>query len=60
MKWWSIPDRVYAVHFTSNLVDTGFTCIASNIPAEPCLNTYDDTTTTEDGFYRVFEHSPDP
>ena len=60
LRWWSVPDVVYDVLFTSNLVDDAFTCIVSNLPADPCINAYDDDTPLPEGSYRVRERGPVP
>lgn len=43
LQWSSLPDREYAVDWSTNLLN-GFSTIASNLPARPPMNSYTDTT----------------
>lgn len=51
LAWPSISDRWYAVERSFNLADE-FVVIASNLPATPPQNSYQDTTTSN-AFYRI-------
>ena len=54
IKWSSVTGRTYAIQRSINL-GTGFTLMASNLPATAPLNQYTDATATNSGpyFYRL-------
>jgi hypothetical protein len=54
VKWKSIPDRVYTIHRTENIM-SNFEFRASGVISTPPLNLYHDMTATNNGtyFYRV-------
>ncbi|MFC1452504.1 SBBP repeat-containing protein [Verrucomicrobiota bacterium] len=55
ISWWSVPERVYDVMMSSNLVEESFRCVESNVPPTTPLNVYTDGVDRAGGFYRVTE-----
>jgi len=53
VRWLSVSNRFYRLESASNLIH-GFSCIESNIPATPAVNTYtDDVGSVMFRFYRI-------
>ena len=55
LHWPSVPNRSYAVEFSSNLLSGAFEPIVGGLSAQPPMNVYTDAVPRTGGFYRVRE-----
>jgi hypothetical protein len=42
LRWSSVTNHTYAIHFSTNLL-SGFSCLQSNLIATPVVNVYTDS-----------------
>jgi hypothetical protein len=55
LAWPSLAGRRYRVEYTPTMVTVPFSCLASNLPAAPPRNIFQDVLRPPQGFYRLRE-----